>query len=183
MKEHETDTAGRRASLLLRILSYAFTHDKRGSLDRSSQKYESQRRNTTCGAAGSGSRAKRSQRQERLEPLREARHSTQHARIGLRRGPQHDVHEGNDNWTPRSRWTSELWTRAWARAKTIANKEQEAYEGKRRRTQTNVFSDTESVSAANEQANKGVVRSLSRKTRRCQGRDLYRHIWNERSTS
>ena len=33
VREHEPDTAGRHASLLLRILSYAFTDDTRGSLD------------------------------------------------------------------------------------------------------------------------------------------------------
>ena len=33
MEEHEPDTAGRHASLLLQILSYAFTDNTRGSLD------------------------------------------------------------------------------------------------------------------------------------------------------
>ena len=33
VKERELDTAGRHASLLLQILSYAFTDDTRGSLD------------------------------------------------------------------------------------------------------------------------------------------------------
>ena len=56
MKEHEPDTACRHASLLLHILSCAFTDDTRGSLH-CVQKYES-----STGAVESGTRAKRSQR-------------------------------------------------------------------------------------------------------------------------
>ena len=71
MKEHEPDTARRHASLLLQILSYAFTENTRGSLDTLDllvHRYEPRTRTP------------------RAEP-RDACQSTQYVCIGLRRRP------------------------------------------------------------------------------------------------
>ena len=72
-------------TLLLQILSYAFTDETRGSLDTLDvllQKYESF---AGTPLAESSSRAERNRRHACPEPPRGAHHSTRHVRIGLRR--------------------------------------------------------------------------------------------------
>ena len=104
VKEHEPDTAGRHASLLLPILSYAVTDDTRGSLDTLDllvQKFESSTGTPLLEPH------KVALLQRKIKGTDVLNHLVMHAspvtkyasihqvRIDLRRGPQHHADESN----------------------------------------------------------------------------------------
>ena len=184
MKEHEPDTAGRDASLFLQLLSYAFSDNTRGSLDTLNllvQKYESST-GTPLAEPLKVALVHRG-----LKDTDVLNHLVMHAgrlntyalvcqevrNIMLARATlMNTAGHRCSGQAERQRDGRELET---AKARGNASSQREAHEGKRMRTQARMFGasstgrrDTENVNVANEYVIRGLVRKLSRKTRRLQ---------------